>query len=439
MVTKVNSSKSTLGSLMYNEKKVASGQGKLLLAAGFPVHPENLDLAAKLRVFRMLTNQDLRFVRHTLHFTLNFSSNDILDELTLKRIANRYMSKTGFDKQPYLVYQHYDTMHAHLHIVSVKVTNGGKAVKDMYLGYGYANASREIEIEFGLEKAGAYSVQERILPDNEMPVWFHYGDDNTTNGVSRVVNAVLNNYKFSNIMEYDAILNQFGIKVIYGREGSRMDAYKGLSYGVVKRDGRRTSCPIKASALTGKPMLKEVEKRFTSTMDARRSYRQRISTLLENALLLGNQREFEDYLKKCGVRIVFNKHPDGRLYGAVYIDNGIKAAWHDFNLGADFKAAKMLAALERLPAERKVDLQEERILAAPPGGTSIKNATRLGLIRKSLGQPFQGAYAASELPAIDIITDFRPYKYASYQALAENHTRRALEKQLQNHNNLELE
>lgn len=405
---------------MYNEKKVELGLGKLLLAAGFPVYPENLDIASKLMVFKMLTDQNSKSRYHTLHLTLNFSSYDILDELKLKRIAHRYLSKVGLDKQPYLVYQHYDTMHAHLHIVSVKPIDGSKLLQNLYLGHGFTKASKEIEVEFGLQKAADYSVQERPLHNHLVPGRFHYGDDDAIRGISRWVNTTLMSYRFGDIMEYDAILNQFGIKVVYGREGSRMKAFKGLSYGVIKEDGNSTCCPIKAYHLSGRPLLREVEKRFTASIDSRRSYMPRMMALLENAFLLGNRKEFEDYLQRRGIRLVFNKNPEGKVYGAVYIDNGTKVAWHDFNLGENYKAAEILTIIEGLPAIIGSEIQVGGELGKLNERDTVDNF-KLDLLRKELNKPIYEQYVGSELPVVDIIKDSRPYKYASYQQLAEIH------------------
>ena len=412
MVTKINSSKSTRSSLMYNERKVQTGMGKQLFASGFPVHAEVLDLESKLKVFKMLTDQNRRSIKHTLHFTLNFSSYDILDELKLKRLANRFMTKMGLDRQPYLVYQHYDTMHAHLHIVTVKIADGGKNVEPRFKVFKEVNEA--LETEFGLERTQDYKVQQRPVYSNNPPKWFHYGDEDTAKGVAKVVNSVLHNYKYGNIMEYDAILNQFGILVIYGGQGTRINLLKGLRYGVINAEGRKTCCPVKAHHLNGKPILVKVEQRFESNIDSRSSKKQRLINLIENAFLLGNKYEFEYYLRKCGIRLVFNKNPAGELYGAVYIDNGTKCAWQDFNLGEKFKAAPLLASIERLP-----EFRASNVSAIDRCRHMTDEQSKLDRLRNDLFLPHDNVYAATQLPVVQVITDFKPIKHESYKKLAE--------------------
>ena len=48
-----------------------------------------------------------------------------LNKEKLCAIAETYMKAIGFEKQPYLVYRHYDAGHPHIHIVS---TNIGETV-----------------------------------------------------------------------------------------------------------------------------------------------------------------------------------------------------------------------------------------------------------------------------------------------------------------------
>jgi hypothetical protein len=45
----------------------------------------------------------------------------------LLSIAENYMEKIGFSAQPYLVYQHLDVGHPHVHLVTTNIGADGKA------------------------------------------------------------------------------------------------------------------------------------------------------------------------------------------------------------------------------------------------------------------------------------------------------------------------
>ncbi len=64
------------------------------------------------------------------------------------------MTGIGFGEQPYLVYQHHDSGHAHIHIVTTNIKGDGKRISLHNLGKQLSEKTRrEIENEFKLIKA----------------------------------------------------------------------------------------------------------------------------------------------------------------------------------------------------------------------------------------------------------------------------------------------
>ncbi len=56
------------------------------------------------------------------------------------------MSKIGFGDQPYLVYQHFDARHPHIHIVTTNIKSDGSRIKTHNIGRNQSErARREIE------------------------------------------------------------------------------------------------------------------------------------------------------------------------------------------------------------------------------------------------------------------------------------------------------
>jgi hypothetical protein len=84
--------------------------------------------------FEHLTSMNSRVKTNTLHIILNFDRDDKPDVNTLQQIAAAYMEKIGFGDQPYLVYQHKDASHPHLHIVTTNVQVDGNRISIHNIG-----------------------------------------------------------------------------------------------------------------------------------------------------------------------------------------------------------------------------------------------------------------------------------------------------------------
>src|SRR5690242_6088470 len=79
------------------------------------------------------------------------------------------MDKIGFGNQPYLVYQHYDAAHPHIHIVTTNIQRDGKRIILYNIGRNQSEKARkEIEKDFGLVKAAErkQSETEMVNPIN---------------------------------------------------------------------------------------------------------------------------------------------------------------------------------------------------------------------------------------------------------------------------------
>ncbi len=104
--------------LNYNENKVKEGVAQCIAAVNYPMDVENLSFNHKLN--RLLNQAALNenVTRNSVHISINFDpSEKHFSRDSLKDIAEDYMRKTGFGEQPFLVYQHHDAGHPHLHIV----------------------------------------------------------------------------------------------------------------------------------------------------------------------------------------------------------------------------------------------------------------------------------------------------------------------------------
>ncbi len=109
----------------------------------------------------------------------------------MNEIADTYMQKIGFGEQPYLVYQHADAGHPHIHIVTLKVRKNGSRIDTQNIGRNQSEKARkEIEQMYNLVKAEDSKQRQayQLKPVNVQKV--QYGRSETKRAITNVLDAV---------------------------------------------------------------------------------------------------------------------------------------------------------------------------------------------------------------------------------------------------------
>lgn len=356
MVAKVNSGKNILGILNYNENKVKEGVAACINENMFGCNVERLSFYDKLNTFRALTSRNLRATANAVHISLNFDPSEKLTKDILNAIATQYMDKIGFGNQPYLVYQHYDAAHPHIHIVTTNIQRDGKRIILYNIGRNQSEKARkEIEKDFGLVKAGGrkQSETEMVNPINVKKA--AYGKTETKRTISNAVLFVTRNYRYTSIPELNAVLKQYNIMADSGKEGSQMHKKKGLLYRLIDEQGKKVGVGIKASSIYGKPTQVYLEKQFKLNEVLRRPHKQRLINCIDQAF--GNRQAipkntFIQSLNKEGIYVLFRQNEEGRIYGLTFVDNKTKVVFNGSDLGKLYGAK---ALTERLTGLSKPD------------------------------------------------------------------------------------
>lgn len=368
MVAKVNSGKDIKGALNYNEQKVASGDAVCIHANRFAKEVDQLTFYDKLNRFAGLNERNQRTRTNTLHVSLNFDPSEKLSPEDLTRIAGAYMDKIGFGEQPYLVYQHNDAAHPHIHIVTTLIQETGKRISIHFLGKNQSETARkEIEKAFDLVKAQGSGLSEAEMlkaVDAEKVI---YGRSPTYQGIKRVVRAVVTSYKYTSLAELNAVLRRYNLTAERGSEKSQMFAKKGLLYSLIDGQGKRIGIPLKASAILGKPTLAFLERQFRLNQVLRSGHKDGLKTVIDDALrsCAGTKDSFRGMLLTKGIDAVFRTNAEGRLYGMTFIDERNKAVFKGSDLGKAYSAG---AILERLAANR-----QERYASTLVGKSHVKD------------------------------------------------------------------
>jgi len=367
MVAVINTGSSVRSIFNYNENKIEAEKAELIGDGNYPVEASGLhrDLRLKLLLKQLELNTNVK--RGSVHISLNFdSSENNLPKEKLMEIANVYMDKIGFGSQPYLVYQHHDAGHPHIHIVSVKVKSDGKRIDMNNIGRNQSETARkDIEKVFGLVVAQC-SKKEKINIKPVKSIVAQYGESETKKAIANVLNAVIPNYKYSTVGELNAVLNLYNITALQGAKDSRMFQHRGLSYQILNDQKQPVGIPIKASSFYLKPTLKYLEIKFIANKTNRNPHLKRIKNAVDMAFIQNKIKtvsDLERILIKGGIKAVERRSEQGILYGLTYVDHITKCVFNGSVLGKQYAASGIeeRCGLKKFSTNQKaedIDLKE---------------------------------------------------------------------------------
>jgi hypothetical protein len=342
MVAIIKTSHSIRSVFYYNENKVKEGIAECLAAGNYPTDVDKMTDIMKLNRFIKRAELNENAKCNTLHISLNFDPSEKHSKEKLIAIANTYMEKIGFGEQPYLVYQHHDAGHSHLHVVSINIEKDGKRIDLHHLGIRKSEPARkEIEELFGLVKAEGRRKKEEFSLEPISMGKIQYGKIESKKAIFNVLNKVVNQYKYESLAELNAVLKQYNVMADHGNENSKMFLAKGLVYRILDEQGKPIGVPIKASSFYNKPTLKFLEEKFQSNLVRSMSDKSRIKIAIDTALLREKSMpitELARQLEKEGIHTVFRKSTEGLLYGITYVDHTTKNVFNGSSLGKLYSA-----------------------------------------------------------------------------------------------------
>ncbi|HEY9000126.1 MAG TPA: relaxase/mobilization nuclease domain-containing protein [Mucilaginibacter sp.] len=347
MVAKIVTGKSIRGILHYNEHKVAAGEAKLILASGFAADIERVNFKQKLARFENLNLLRPTVKTNALHITLNFDASEKLDNSKIQQIAMAYMDKIGFGDQPYLVYRHDDVAHQHIHIATTSIQRDGKAINLNYIGQDKSESARKaIEKEFNLVVAESKTYKQQPGIKCADPEKALYGHLPTKRAMSNVISAVMSQYHYISLAEFNAVLKQFNVIAERGAEDSLMFQKKGLIYSLLDKQRNKVGIPIKASAFYIKPTLANLEKKFARNLEKRQQYKEPLKKTIEQVFSHYSsltRQSFVAEMQKQNISVLFRSNDKGFIYGATFIDHRHKTVFNGSDLGKNYGAKGLQA------------------------------------------------------------------------------------------------
>jgi len=382
MVTVIKTGNSIHRIFNYNENKVKEGVAECIGAGNYPIDSDKMSLSMKLNRFMKQVELNENVKRNSVHISLNFHpSESHLSKEKLLEIAEIYMGKIGFGKQPYLVYQHYDAGHPHIHIVSIKVRPDGSRIDMNNIGRNQSEQARKaIEKEFGLVSAEAQKKQEqyRLSPISAPKVM--YGKSQTKMAIQNVLDAVLNQYCYTSLPELNAVLKQYNVIAERGSQDSRVYQNNGLLYRILDAEGNPIGVPIKASLFYNKPTLKSLEVKFKENEAKRMPYKARIKNAID-MFLSGKKVTLQDLIKaleKQGIHVALRQNDKGFIYGITYVDHQTKCVFNGSVLGKQYsaKAIQERCQQKAVPKQKLPPHSAQEPIGLQPQATAFEAETK---------------------------------------------------------------
>jgi hypothetical protein len=349
MVAKVRSGKNIRGILNYNENKVKEHKAICIMASGFAMEHTALTFTQKLVRFQKLLAQNTKVKTNALHISLNFDPSEKFIPATLCQIASTYMHGIGFENQPYLVYQHQDAAHPHIHIVTTNIAAGGKRIDIHDIGRKKSEPTRKaIEAQFNLVQAQS-KPRSRIPFMPVAPQAATYGKTETKRAIANIVRYVTTQYKYTSMPELNAALRQFNIMANAGSEGSALQHHRGLIYTILDQTGKPVGVPIKASAIYGKPTRAYLDKQVELNKTLRKPHLDKLRKTIDftsNGYTCVDLQTFIQRMHAKGVFVLLRQNETKRIYGITYVDNRTRTVFNGSDLGKRYSVKALLEKLK---------------------------------------------------------------------------------------------
>lgn len=337
MVAKINVGSSLFGALAYNQNKIDEEQGKVLFSNRmFESEDGNFNIRRCIESFEMQLPQDIKTEKPIIHISLNPHPDDKLSDEQLSEIAQEYMEKLGYGNQPYMVYKHEDIDRRHLHIVSLRVDENGKKLNDKFEHRRSKDITRELEAKYGLHPAEKKEHKEQYQFQK-----VDYAAGDVKSQLSNTVKGVVNAYQFQSFGELKTLLSLYNVHAEEVKGEVRGKPYNGIVYSATDNAGEKYGNPFKSSRLGKSVGVNALNRRMERATDRWKDgkLKNNIKGRVTDSMKSTNSREqFEKNLKDKGIEVVFRQNPEGRIYGATFIDHENKAVLNGSRLGKEFSA-----------------------------------------------------------------------------------------------------
>ncbi|GAB3048016.1 relaxase/mobilization nuclease domain-containing protein [Spirosoma pulveris] len=346
MVIRILTGKDVAGAFRYNEQKVEQGEAERIQIANYPDHEKAQKYARfRLQLLEQYARLNPAIQKPSVHLAVAFHPKEVVKVDQLQAIGGEVMREIGFGKQPYLMYQHHDTKHPHIHVVSVAVDAEGRKITDTFIKNRLQKVRRRLETKHGLVQAERpFVTRESDRVAEELGVEQH----STRLTVDEKVKRTLETYSFGSVNSLKQYLSCEGI--VMNTKAGRSQS--GITYQHVNPGGANNR-PIKASSLPSRPTHARLTELFSNREDQHKKECRAIVSLIEKRLALYRsltETEFKQTLRQLSIEI---RETDGAY---LYISTQTRAVIHEAELEKHFSREVLVKGFsektERKPIEK---------------------------------------------------------------------------------------
>ncbi|RBQ08954.1 relaxase/mobilization nuclease domain-containing protein [Pedobacter miscanthi] len=290
MIVKILSSSASFSGVNYNTDKIEQGKGELVNVSNFGV----LQFLSELRpsdyinYFKAVSAMNKRVAKPQFHAVISAKGKSTFKE-DLTRIAQLWLTKMGYGKNPYLLVFHNDTKNNHVHAVSTRIDKAGKKISSAF------------------EKLRSIRMLSQVL------------DQENKTDINLERNRILK-YHFSTLAQLKLLFELRGLKVSLGDGDLKIDGFNGQQsrfrvseienwISINKNDLRRAAQISK--------IIEKYKNRYSPVLiDYGRLHE------MERADVLRYRSELGDFLhSKFGIQLIFHYSGDRIPYGYTIIDH----------------------------------------------------------------------------------------------------------------------
>lgn len=330
--------------LAYNEKKVLSGVASVIGYANLP----DCDFQTVQDTFARLergANYPVREV--SFHASINPSEDDACSEQDVLRLVTEMMVRSGYGRQPFIVYRHNDIDREHYHVVSIRIDEKGKKINSYYEGEKMNRFLASVQNKYGftLGRADGRKSAERKQPSGPRLKMSSYNPRKEEMSQLKAICEGALHYDFAGFAQFACILRDFGVAARL----RACDTGEYMTLQPVDRSGKQLG-PVVSEQVLGYPL--HADMKLASSLNSRshgRRHREkeRVENLVSAAFQYAkSEPHFEALLHNKGIDVHLSRTQDGDIFGLTFVDHTTRTVFKGSELRHVISVQMMKEAVE---------------------------------------------------------------------------------------------
>ena len=326
--------------------------------------PDGMKLSDVLTEYKWMAKKNSRrdLKAFAFHMSINPSETDApLTERQAVALADDIMKALGYARQPYRIYEHNDILRRHFHVVSCRVDENGKKIKDSFERLVLREALKNLAEKYGFtlvlteEEERKNKTRELKHPEENKADTERERDSKTlvppfSRESSLPVMKQMENicadvrkWHFSTFEQIQALMIR-RYNILAAIERGTRDTDRIVLYGT-DENGNKITPPVSEDDLGIELARIFREQADKEKMKYRREQKERIEKLAKAAAAAAiNYDDFLAKMNQKGTIFVVSWTREGEPFGITYIDRATRCIWKGSETAVNMKWFKETAA-----------------------------------------------------------------------------------------------